>query len=72
VKVTEEIQKRHLGALLEPMELDLASVPSIIKFSQSIESLLEASNNTLSLQLLINNAAILATTERKTSEGYEW
>ena len=72
LKAVEEIRMRHLGALLKPMELDLTSVPSILKFTQSIEKLLEASENTLSLQLLINNAGILATTERKTSKGYEW
>lgn len=70
-KVAEELQLRHRRITVKAMEVDLTSTASILKFTKAIEELLETPHGSMSLQLLINNAGILATTERKTPEGCE-
>ncbi|AES72464.1 rossmann-fold NAD(P)-binding domain protein [Medicago truncatula] len=52
-------------------EADLSSVESIIKFSTSLRQWLLDSDLHCSVQILINNAGILATSLRVTAEGYD-
>ncbi|KAK8465325.1 hypothetical protein PHAVU_009G054600 [Phaseolus vulgaris] len=52
-------------------EVDLSSIESIIKFKISLRQWLLDSDLHCSLQLLINNAGILATSHRVTAEGYD-
>ncbi|VFQ81046.1 unnamed protein product [Cuscuta campestris] len=49
----------------------MTSFESIVKFKRSLKQWLLDSNLHPSIQLLINNAGILATTSRITSEGYD-
>ncbi|VFQ90529.1 unnamed protein product [Cuscuta campestris] len=49
----------------------MTSFESIVKFKGSLQQWLLDSNLHSSIQLLINNAGILATTSRITSEGYD-
>ncbi|KAJ8764175.1 hypothetical protein K2173_005097 [Erythroxylum novogranatense] len=71
VKAMEEIRERNEGAHLRAFEVDLSSFQSILKFRVSLEKWLLDSEMHCSIQLLINNAGILATSLRFTSEGYD-
>ncbi|XP_024520754.1 retinol dehydrogenase 11 [Selaginella moellendorffii] len=68
-KAAKELHKTHEDLLLYPMELDLCSVPSILRFVKSVEEWLGATQ--VSLQLLVNNAGIFAATPQCTSDGYD-
>lgn len=67
----DEIEQQHEGVSLKAIELDLCSLESIVKFKDSVQSWLESVNLPSSVQLLINNAGILATSQRFTSNGYD-
>ncbi|AES68518.2 dehydrogenase/reductase SDR family member on chromosome X isoform X2 [Medicago truncatula] len=58
-------------AHLKAFQADLSSVESIIKFSTSLRQWLLDSDLHCSVQILINNAGILATSPRVTTEGYD-
>ncbi|XP_073048210.1 uncharacterized protein [Primulina eburnea] len=70
-KVLSAIRSQNNDACLKAFQLDLSSLKSIIKFKSSIQHWLIDSNIHPSIQLLINNAGILATSCRITSEGYD-
>ncbi|XP_047341639.1 dehydrogenase/reductase SDR family member on chromosome X [Impatiens glandulifera] len=70
-KVVEDIRMQNESALLKAFEVDMSSFPSIMKFKASLEKWLLDSNLHSSVQLLINNAGILATSSRSTVEGYD-
>ncbi|KAK3011354.1 hypothetical protein RJ639_012805 [Escallonia herrerae] len=69
--VISDIRKRNSGAHLKAFQVDLASFESILKFKGSLQQWLLDSNLHSSIQLLINNAGILATSCRLTAEGYD-
>ncbi|CAL5359770.1 unnamed protein product [Camellia sinensis] len=69
--VMEDIERRNKNAHLKCFQVDLSSFQSILKFKGSFQQWLMDSDLHSSVQLLINNAGILATTFRLTAEGYE-
>ncbi|KAH7435735.1 hypothetical protein KP509_06G077500 [Ceratopteris richardii] len=68
-QVAEELQRHHKSIMVEVLVVDVSSTDSIIRFVETVAKLVD--DKSLSLQLLINNAGILATTERITAEGYD-
>ena len=66
-----EIKEKNIDAHLKGFQVDLSSFHSVLKFKNSLEQWLSDSNMHSSIQLLINNAGILATSCRLTSEGYD-
>ncbi|PWA40891.1 NAD(P)-binding Rossmann-fold superfamily protein [Artemisia annua] len=70
-KVMSDIRKQNKEANLEAFQVDLSSFSSIMRFKESIEQWILDSNMHPSIQLLINNAGILATTSRFTTEGHD-
>ncbi|KAI5078805.1 hypothetical protein GOP47_0006476 [Adiantum capillus-veneris] len=70
-KVVEELELRHKNIMVKALEVDLTSTSSIVNFTKAVQELLDTYHGSMSLQLLVNNAGILATTERVTPEGYE-
>ncbi|KAL0300617.1 UNVERIFIED_CONTAM: Short-chain dehydrogenase, chloroplastic [Sesamum radiatum] len=69
--VISDIKSQNQDACLKGFEVNLASFKSILEFNQSLRQWLRDSNLHSSVQLLINNAGILATSRRLTSEGYD-
>lgn len=70
-KVMFDIRKQNKEANVEAFQVDLSCFSSIMKFKESIEKWLMDSDMNLSIQLLINNAGILATTSQLTTEGHD-
>ncbi|KAK3002033.1 hypothetical protein RJ639_022544 [Escallonia herrerae] len=70
-KVISDIRRQNGCAHLKAFQVDLASFESILKFNGSLQQWLLDSNLHSSVQLLINNAGILATSCRLTAEGYD-
>ncbi|KAL6344593.1 hypothetical protein AAG906_002498 [Vitis piasezkii] len=68
-KTMVEIKEKNKNAHLKGFQVDLSSFHSILKFKGSLEQWLSDSNMHSSIQLLINNAGILATSCRLTTEG---
>ncbi|CAL5204033.1 unnamed protein product [Lathyrus oleraceus] len=66
-----KIKDLNEDAQLKAFQADLSSVESIIKFKDSLRQWLLDSNLHCSVQILINNAGILATSPRVTAEGYD-
>lgn len=58
-------------ACLKAFQVDMSSVESIMKFKMSLQQWLLDSDLHCSVQILINNAGILATSPRATAEGYD-
>lgn len=67
----KEIKEKNKNAHIKGFQVDLSSFHSIVKFKDSLEQWLSDSNMHSSIQLLINNAGILATCSRLTAEGYD-
>ena len=67
----ELIHKHNKDACVEAFEVDLSSFQSILKFKDSLEKWLLDSDMHVSIQLLINNAGMLAASHRLTEEGYD-
>ncbi|KAL6006114.1 hypothetical protein ACLOJK_040160 [Asimina triloba] len=67
----QEIKQQQNNAHLKAFEVDLSSFQCITKFRSSVEQWLSENNLHPSVQLLINNAGILATSCRFTEEGYD-
>ncbi len=61
----EEIRRETPGAALEPVDLDLASLASVRAAAEQV--LAEHPR----LDILINNAGVMATPERRTADGFE-
>uniref|UniRef100_A0A6N2N7T5 Uncharacterized protein n=1 Tax=Salix viminalis TaxID=40686 RepID=A0A6N2N7T5_SALVM len=70
-KMIEWIHKQNKDARVEAFEVDLSSFQSILKFKDSLEKWLLDSDMHVSIQLLINNAGMLAASHRFTEEGYD-
>ncbi|KAJ4842122.1 hypothetical protein Tsubulata_029596 [Turnera subulata] len=70
-KTMEGITNQNKDAHLKAFEVDVSSFQSILRFKDSIEKWLLDSDLHFSIQLLINNAGILATSHRLTAEGYD-
>ncbi|KAH9611555.1 hypothetical protein KSS87_019274 [Heliosperma pusillum] len=70
-KTMAEIRKLNEKAQLEAFEVDLSSFSSIMKFKDSLRQWLYDMNLHPSIQLLINNAGLLATSYRATSHGFD-
>ncbi|KAL2494586.1 Uncharacterized protein Fot_38343 [Forsythia ovata] len=70
-KVISDIKRRNNDACVKAFQVDITSFESILKFKSSLQQWLLDSNMHSSVQLLINNAGILATSRRLTSEGYD-
>ncbi|KAH6826200.1 Rossmann-fold superfamily protein [Perilla frutescens var. hirtella] len=70
-KAISDIKSRNHDACLKAFEVNLSSFTSILEFKHSLQQWLRDSNMHSSVQLLINNAGILATSRRFTSEGYD-
>jgi hypothetical protein len=66
-----KIKGWHEDAQLKPFQADLSSIESIIKFKYSLRQWLLDSDLHCSIQILINNAGILATSPRATAEGFD-
>ncbi|XP_062017616.1 uncharacterized protein LOC133733971 isoform X3 [Rosa rugosa] len=66
-----EIKRKNESAELKAFEVDLSSFQSILQFKASLQQWLSDSQMHSSIQLLINNAGILATSSRFTSQGYD-
>ncbi|KAJ0986417.1 hypothetical protein J5N97_004773 [Dioscorea zingiberensis] len=71
LKTIGEIKQQDRDASLSAFQVDLSSIRSIKEFESRIKQWLLDSNLHPSIQLLINNAGILATTCRVTSDGYD-
>ncbi|KAE9452646.1 hypothetical protein C3L33_15453, partial [Rhododendron williamsianum] len=69
--VMTDIKRRNDNAHLKSFQVDLSSFASILKFKSSLELWLLDSDLHSSVQLLINNAGILATSLRFTAEGFD-
>jgi NAD(P)-dependent dehydrogenase (short-subunit alcohol dehydrogenase family) len=72
LQVVAEIQRKHKDVSVQALELDLCLVPSILSFVKTIQDLFEGENPPGKLQLLVNNAGILATSQRWTSDDFDW
>ncbi|XP_030472142.1 short-chain dehydrogenase TIC 32, chloroplastic-like isoform X2 [Syzygium oleosum] len=70
-KRVAEICKHNKDAHLKAFQVDISSIQSILHFRCSLEQWLVESNMHASVQLLINNAGILATSRRITAEGFD-
>ncbi|KAK9266904.1 hypothetical protein L1049_027163 [Liquidambar formosana] len=70
-KTMTEIKRRNKDAQLKAFEVDLSSFQSILMFKSSLQQWLLDSDMHSSVQLLINNAGILATSCRLTAEGFD-
>ncbi|KAL6542738.1 hypothetical protein OROHE_010258 [Orobanche hederae] len=70
-KVISDVKSRDSDTYLKAFEVDLSSFKSILEFKHSLEQWLLESKMHSSVQLLINNAGILATSRRFTSEGHD-
>jgi protochlorophyllide reductase len=62
----DSLEKSIAGASLELAELDLASLASIRVFAEHFQA------NHKQLDLLFNNAGVMAIPFRKTQDGFEW
>ncbi|ESQ36105.1 hypothetical protein EUTSA_v10007998mg [Eutrema salsugineum] len=70
-KTMSEIKRQNEDALLKAFEVDMSSFLSVLKFRNSLEQWLLESELQSSIQLLVNNAGILATSSRPTVEGFD-
>ncbi|KAK8572126.1 hypothetical protein V6N12_028188 [Hibiscus sabdariffa] len=70
-KIMTEIKTQNKGAHVKAFVVDLSSFQSILEFKSSLQQWLLDCKMHSSVQLLINNAGILATSSRVTPEGYD-
>ncbi|XP_024995662.1 dehydrogenase/reductase SDR family member on chromosome X isoform X2 [Cynara cardunculus var. scolymus] len=70
-KVMSNIRSQSEEVQLKAFQVDLSSLSSIMRFKESLDQWLLDSDMHPSIQLLINNAGILATTSRLTTEGHD-
>lgn len=65
-RAADMILKKDRGADVEYMHLDLSSLASVSKFAE------EYKGRYKKLDILINNAGVMATPYRRTTDGFEW
>ncbi|CAH8269984.1 unnamed protein product [Arabidopsis lyrata] len=70
-KTLSDIKRQNENAQLKAFEVDISSFQSVFKFRNSLEQWLFESDLHSSVQLLVNNAGILATSCRPTVEGFD-
>lgn len=70
-QTVSEIRLQNKAADLKAFHLDLTSFGSILKFKAALQQWLLDSDFHCSIQILINNAGVLAMSYRCTSEGYD-
>ncbi|KAL1201492.1 Short-chain dehydrogenase TIC 32 [Cardamine amara subsp. amara] len=70
-KTLSEIKRQNEDAKLKAFEVDMSSFQSVLKFRNSLEQWLIDSELHSSIQLLVNNAGILARSSRPTVEGFD-
>ncbi|KAL5731028.1 hypothetical protein ACHQM5_003792 [Ranunculus cassubicifolius] len=70
-KTELEIKQKDNDAHVKAFQVDLTSFQSMLKFKDSLQQWLLDSDMHPSIQLLINNAGILATSHRLTAESHE-
>ncbi|KAG2634617.1 dehydrogenase/reductase SDR family member on chromosome X-like [Panicum virgatum] len=70
-ETVQEIQRQQPDARLEAFQLDLASYKSIEKFGTSLKQWIQETSSEPAVQLLINNAGILAKSHRVTGDGLD-
>lgn len=70
-QTVQEIRRQQPDARLEAFQLDLASYKSIKKFGTSLEQWIQQTSSEPSIQLLINNAGILAKSHRVTEDALD-
>lgn len=71
LQTMQDIKRHNNEAKLKAFAVDISSIKSIIQFKSSLLEWLSESGMDPSIQLLINNAGILARTSRTTSDGYD-
>ncbi|KAJ3709367.1 hypothetical protein LUZ61_013072 [Rhynchospora tenuis] len=72
IQTVQEIkQLGHNNCLVEPIQLDLSSFVSIYNFQLSLKQRLSDLGFHHSIQLLVNNAGILANSFRETPDGFD-
>ena len=70
-ETVQGIQRQQPDARLEAFQLDLASYKSIKKFGTSLKQWIQETSSESAIQLLINNAGILAKSHRVTRDGLD-
>ncbi|XP_062200091.1 short-chain dehydrogenase TIC 32, chloroplastic-like isoform X2 [Phragmites australis] len=70
-EAVEKIQRQQSDAYLEAFQLDLSSYRSIKKFESSLKQWILETNSEPAIQLLVNNAGILAKSHRITEDGLD-
>lgn len=70
-QVKSEWTKKHNGVSIEALEVDLCSSDSIFSFKGAVEASLQSAQPARQLQLLVNNAGILACSQRWTDDGFD-
>lgn len=70
-QTVQEIQRQQPDARLKEFQVDLASFKSIKKFGRSLKQWVQEKNLEPSIQLLVNNAGILAKSHRITEDGLD-
>ncbi|CAJ1974372.1 unnamed protein product [Sphenostylis stenocarpa] len=70
-ETVRKIKDWNEDAHLKAFQVDLSSIESIVEFKISLRQWLLDSHLHYSIQILINNAGILATSPRVTAEGYD-
>lgn len=70
-QTVQEIQRQQPDAHLKEFQVDLASFKSIKKFGSSLKQWVQQKNLVPSIELLVNNAGILAKSHRVTEDGLD-
>ncbi|CAL5088712.1 unnamed protein product [Urochloa decumbens] len=70
-ETVQEIRRQQPDAHLEAFQLNLASYKSIKKFGASLKQWIQETSSEPAIQLLINNAGILAKAHRVTEDGLD-
>ncbi|KAL5205209.1 hypothetical protein ABZP36_033418 [Zizania latifolia] len=70
-ETVQEIRSRQPDAYIEAFQVNLSSYKSIKKFETSLYQWIQDSNMEHSIQLLINNAGMLAKSYRITEDGFD-
>ncbi|KAG0630029.1 hypothetical protein M758_1G148800 [Ceratodon purpureus] len=66
--VRAEIQTQSSSASCQALAVDLTSVPSILSFTRTVKELFESHDSPGTLQLLVNNAGVIAASQRWTED----
>ncbi|KAL0823564.1 hypothetical protein Bca101_047241 [Brassica carinata] len=70
-KTLKEIKRKNKDAQLKSFVVDMSCFSSIFNFKDSLKQWLSDAELDPSIQLLVNNAGIMAVSSRPTNEGYD-